>query len=142
MLLTAALFLAGIFTLVLGAAHFTFPVLLDFRAAIPPDGPPLKLLKPLRLWRLRYMTKRSDVYGIAWVMNHAASYVLITIGVLDLVAVRWLDTGAGRLLALWIAGWWFLRAGSQRYLGWRRGDRLVLAGFASLGVLHVVAAIA
>jgi hypothetical protein len=138
MLIIAALIVAGIFTLVLGLVHFAFPVLLDFRAAIPRQGSPIK---PFRLWRLRYATQRSDVYGIAWVMNHASSYVLVTIGVLDLIAVRWLHTGAGWLLALWIAGWWLLRAGSQIYLGQRRGDRRVLAGFASLAVLHVVAAL-
>jgi hypothetical protein len=131
--------IAGIFTTLLGSVHFFFPKLLDFAQSIPREGSPLP---PFRLGPIRYATLRSDVHGIAWVMNHAASYVLVTIGVLDLVAVRWLDTGAGRLLALWIAGWWFLRARSQRYLGRRRGDRLVLAGLASLEVLRVVAAIA
>lgn len=142
MLLVAALVICGVFTLSLGLVHFAMPVLLDFRAAIPRDDPELKVLKPLRLGRLRYATLRSDVYGIAWVMNHAASYVLVTIGVLDLAAVRWLETDAGRLLALWIAGWWLLRAGSQLYLGRRRGDWLILAGFLLLAAVHLLAALA
>ena len=65
---------AGIFTLLLGLVHFFLPVLLDFRNAVPTEGTPLK---PLRLGFLRYSTLRRDVHGIAWVMNHAASYVLV-----------------------------------------------------------------
>jgi hypothetical protein len=134
--LAATLALAGVFTLTLGAAHFFFPVLLDFERAIPKAGAPLK---PLRLWPFRYNTLRSDVHGIAWVMNHAASYVLVSIGALDLY---WAFTGAvSRPLAGWMAGWWFLRAGTQLYLGRRRGDWIILAGFAALGVLHGLVAV-
>jgi hypothetical protein len=43
----------------------------------------------------------------------------------------------GRLVGLWIAGWWFLRAASQLYLGHRRGDWWILLGFAWLGVVHL-----
>ena len=118
--------------------HFFFPVLLDFRNAIPKEGPPLK---PFRLWLIRYTTQRSDVHGIAWVMNHASSYVLVTIGLLDLFWATWLRTPPGTWLSLWIAGWWLLRAGSQLYLGRRRGDWLILLGFAALGVIHLLAAL-
>ncbi len=96
---------AGLFTLALGIVHFWFPILLDFRQAIPQQGTPIR---PFRLGPIRYATQRSDVYGIAWVMNYAASYALVGIGLLDLFAPRWLDHPASRLLLLWIAGWWLL----------------------------------
>ena len=132
-----ALAICGLFTLLLGTAHFFFPMLLDFEEAIPLEGPPLR---PFRLGPIRYPTERRDVRGIAWVMNHAASYTLVSIGVADLLAVRWLGTPLGLALSLWIAGWWFLRAGSQLYLGRRLGDWLILAGFALLGLVHTGAA--
>jgi hypothetical protein len=131
-----ALVIVGGFTLALGVAHFFFPILLDFKTAIPKDGAPLK---PFRLWLLHYPTERRDVHGISWVMNHATSYVLVTIGLLEICWWLWLSTSTGRLLSLWIAGWWFLRAGSQLYLGRRRGDWWILVGFASFGILHVLA---
>jgi hypothetical protein len=138
-LIIIALGVAGVFTLVLGVIHFFFPLLLDFSQAIPRQGRPP--LKPFRLGPIRYATQRSDVYGIAWVMNHAASYTLISIGVVDLLAYQWLGSTMGRWLALWIAGWWFLRAGSQFYLGRRRADWWIMAGFAWLGVVHVATAL-
>jgi len=129
-----ALAISGLFILLLGLAHFFFPILLDFEQAIPRQGP---LLKPFRLGPIFYKTQRSDVYGIAWVMNHAASYTLVSIGVVDLIANYWIGTPVGRLLAFWIAGWWFIRAASQLYLGQRRGDWWILIGFAWLGVVHL-----
>jgi hypothetical protein len=126
----------GCFSLILGSVHFFFPVLLDFEHAIPRQGQPLK---PFHLPFIHYPTTRQDVYGIAWVMNHAASYVLVTLGLMDILWAWWLPSENGNLLALWMAGWWFLRAGSQLYVGRRRGDWLILLGFASLGVWHVVA---
>ncbi len=133
-----ALGIAGLFTTVLGAVHFFFPILLGFAQAIPRQG---STLLPFRLGPLRYATLRADVHGIAWIMNHAASYTLVSIGIVDLLAYRWLGTEIGRWLALWIAGWWFLRAGSQLYMGRRRGDWWILAGFAWLGVVHLVVGI-
>ena len=133
-----ALGICGLFTLLLGAVHFFFPILLDFDQAIPRREEPLR---PFRLGPIRYNTQRQDVYGIAWVMNHAASYTLVTIGVLDLLAFRWLGTDGGKWLALWVTGWWFLRAASQLYLGRRRGDWLVLIGFGLIGLMHLGAAL-
>jgi hypothetical protein len=129
---------AGVFTLVLGIVHFFFPILLDFDQAIPRQGDPA--LRALRIGPMTYATQRSDVYGVAWVMNHAASYVLVSMGIADLAASYWLGAPVGRWLALWIAGWWFLRAASQLYLGRRRGDWIVVVWFALLGLLHVAAA--
>ncbi|MBI3960782.1 MAG: hypothetical protein HY328_18380 [Chloroflexi bacterium] len=135
--LIATLGVVGLFSLMLGSVHFFFPKLLDFENAIPKDGPPIA---PFRLGPIRYATKRSDVHGIGWVMNHAASYVLVSIGVFDLAVVYWLGTTAGRLLTLWIAVWWLIRAGSQFYLGNRPGDRWIAAGFVLLGGVQVAAA--
>ncbi len=137
--LLVALGTVGLFSLLLGSVHFFFPKLLDFERAIPKDGPPIR---PFRLGPIRYATKRSDVYGIGWVMNHAASYVLVSIGLVDLAAYFWLGTTAGRLLTLWIALWWLIRAGSQFYLGSRPGDRWIAAGFALLGGIQALAALA
>jgi hypothetical protein len=136
-LLPQALRVAGIFALLLGLLHFYFPALLDFRGAIPVTG---ASLQPLRLLGYRYQTTRRDVYGIAWVMNHCVSYVIVRIGGIDRFAPLWLGAAAGRILALWIAGFYAVRAGSQLYLGQRRGDGLVLVGFSSLALLHLGAA--
>ena len=58
-----------------------------------------------------------------------------------LIGAAWLQTDAGRLVVLWIAGWWLLRAASQLYMGRRLGDWVILAFFASLGVLHLIVAL-
>ncbi|RIK41380.1 MAG: hypothetical protein DCC57_18940 [Chloroflexi bacterium] len=138
-LLILGLSLAGLFTMTLGVVHFFFPLLWDFAAAIPRQG---AALRPMRLGPLRYATQRSDVYGITWVMNHAASYTLTGIGLVDLLAPRWLGQPYALPLALWIAGFWLIRAVGQLYLGRRAGDWWVLAGFALLGLLHIGAAFA
>lgn len=118
---------------------FLFPTLLDFEHAIPKQGVDLA---PFHLGPIRYATQRSDVHGIAWVMNHAASYVLVSIGLVDLLAARWLTTTeTGSIMAAWIAGWWVLRAASQRYLGARRGDWLIMCGFGLLAIVHLGAAL-
>lgn len=137
-LIGLGLVIAGIFTTLLGSVHFFFPLLLDFKTAIPSEG---YSLKPFRLLFIRYPTTRREVYGIAWVMNHASSYVLVTIGLLEIFWASWLPTSTGRLVSLWIAGWWLIRAASQLYLGRRRGDWWILAGFASFGILHMIAAL-
>ena len=136
--LAPLLYVTGVFTVGLGLTHFVMPILFDFRHAIPRDGDPLR---PFRLLFIGYPTTRRDVYGIAWVMNHAASYALVTIGVLDLAWPWWLDTGGGRLLTLWIGGFWLVRAASQLYLGSRRGDRMIIAGFMAIGLLHLLVAL-
>lgn len=132
-LITLALAICGLFSLALGSIHFFMPLLFDFRNALPADGP---ALKPFRLGPIRYPTQRSDVYGLAWVMNHATSYVLVSIGLADLLSRLWLALAGGRWLALWMAGWWLLRAGTQFYLGRRRGDWQIAGGFALLAAIH------
>lgn len=136
--LSALLYLSGLFSLTLGSIHIFLPILLDFKTAIPIES---VALKPFRLLFVHYATLRSDILGIAWVMNHAASYVLISIGVLDLLWPIWLHTAIGPLLAIWMAGWWLIRALSQFYLGRRRGDWLILAWFLALAILHLAVAL-
>lgn len=63
--------------------------------------------------------------------------MLLSIGLVDLVAADWLRSDAGRGVALWIAGWWILRAGSQLWLGRRWGDWLIIAWFLALSALHI-----
>jgi hypothetical protein len=133
LLAIVALAICGIFTLLLGSTHFFFPILLDFAQAIPRQG---SSLRPFRLGPIHYATQRRDVYGIAWVMNHAASYTLVSIGVVDLCSWLWLGTPIGRIVALWIAGWWVIRAASQFYLGQRRGDWWIAGGFGWLALVH------
>jgi hypothetical protein len=130
------LLLSGVFTVILGGVHFFFPALLDFDAAIPRSAE--RPLKPFRLLFYRYDTKRSDVHGIAWLMNHSVSFVLVSIGILDLCSAYWREEPWCWILVTWIALWWFLRAACQLYLGTRRGDLLTMAWFSLLGVLHLL----
>ena len=136
--LTVLLYVAGTFAVVLGALHFTFPERFGFMHALPSDGSPMP---PFRLLFYRYDMKRSDLRGIVYVMNHCVSYTILALGAFDLFALRWLGTFAGALAAVAIAGFWFVRAGTQFYLGHRRGDWFVVTWFALLGALHVLAAV-
>jgi hypothetical protein len=119
MLVLIGLTIAGAFTVVLGSLHFFFPLLWDFDHAIPREG---DLLRPMRLGPLRYAVQRSDVRGITWVMNHAASFTLVSIGMVDLAAGLWLGTPLAPWIGLWIAAFWLIRAAGQLHLGRRRGD--------------------
>ncbi|MFI5271793.1 MAG: hypothetical protein ACHQ4H_02015 [Ktedonobacterales bacterium] len=129
--------LAGAFTLVLGILHSFLPAALDYRTLLLDRPAGWRPPRPFRLWLTRYVVTLHDRYGIVWVMNHAASYVLVSIGLLDLFAWDWLRSDAGRLLALWVAGWWLLRAVNELYLGRRAGDWLICAWFVALGLLHL-----
>ena len=125
--------IAGIAACLLGAAHFFFPVLFDFEGAIPENGPPLK---PFRLLFFSHNTARTDVLGIAWVMNHCVSYVLVTVGFFDIFSKYWIAQPYGKGIAVWIAVWWGLRGFSQFYLGRRRADWIVFSACLFLGLLH------
>lgn len=137
MALTILLSLAGIFTLALGIAHIFLPALLDYGTVVLARGQTAKTPRPFRLRPSHYVVSMTDRLGIVWIMNHAASYVLISIGLVDLLAAGWLRGETGRLVALWIAGWWFVRALSQLYLGRRAGDWLLMIWFAGLGLIHL-----
>lgn len=127
--------ISGAFTLALGIAHVAIPVLIDARTAIGVDGSGAGLRR-LGGGPLEYRVRRRDVLGLTWVMSNAASYVLITIGLLDLL---WLTgwRGVPLVWAAWIAGWWAIRAGGQFALGHRPGDVAVAAWFATLAIVHV-----
>jgi hypothetical protein len=136
------LYVTGVFAVILGGLHFFFPMLFDYDGAIPLDDPSLRPLKPFKLGAIRYNTRRRDVRGIAWVMNHFVSYNLVAYGVIDLLWQAWLPTQFGAIVCLWMAGGWFVRAAAQLYLGRRVGDWLILCGFALVGVAHVAVAVA
>ena len=136
--LTILLYAAGAFAVVLGILHFTFPERFGFLAALPADGAPVP---PYRLLFYRYDMKRSDLRGIIYVMNHCVSYAIVAAGVFDGFAARWLGTFPGALASGTVAGFWFVRAGTQFYLGRRAGDWFVVVWFTLLGALHVVASV-
>jgi hypothetical protein len=134
--------LAGIggFTILLGVWHLGVPVWFHFRSALEAGG--REALPPVGCAPLRYGTTTRDVLGVSWIMNVAASYGLITIGIAMLAAQVWVGTPAGRVLALWIAGWWFVRAVAQLAMGRRRLDLLVIVAFGALGVVALLLAAA
>ena len=141
--LTILLRLAGVFAVALGTVHFFLPALLSFRSALLDRSPEWKVARPFRLWPTRYLVTLSDRHGIVWVSNHAASFTLVSIGAVDLLAADWLTGGAvGRWVALWIAGFWLIRAFGQLYFGRRSGDWAILGWFAALALLHLLAALA
>ena len=129
------LYICGAFALILGALHFFFPLLFDFRGAIPTQG---GALKPFPLLFTKYKTTRSDIYGLIWVMNNAASFAILSIGLLDLFWSVWLRSAYGALIAIWIALFYFIRAASQLAMGKRIGDWLILGAFAALGLFHLL----
>jgi hypothetical protein len=136
--LALLLFGSGVFAVVLGILHFTFPGRFGFMRVIPLEG---DAVPPFRLSFYRYDMKRSDLRGLLYVMNHCASYAIVAAGVFDLFASRWLGTLPGALAASVVAGFWFVRAGTQFYPGRRRGDWFVVWWFTLLGALHVLAAV-
>lgn len=136
--LEVVLYVCGVFAVVLGVLHFFFPRLFDFRGAIPQEG---DALKPFPLILSKYNTTRSDIYGLVWVMNSAASFAILTVGLVDLNWTIWLRSTYGSLIAIWIALFYFIRAGSQLAMGKRRGDWIVLVAFAALGAIHLLVVI-
>jgi hypothetical protein len=138
---TLVLAATGVFTVGLGVVHFAMPALFDFRTAIPLEG---VALRPVRVGPVAYRTTRGDVRGIAWVMNHAASYGLVMVGFCDLgwAAARDWAGPTTEPLALAIAGWWSVRAASQLYLGRRALDWIFLVFFSALGALHLAIVLA
>lgn len=137
-MLIILLYASGLFSIVLGMLHFTFPNRFGFFAVLPSEGPPLD---PFRLMFYRYDMKYSDIRGLIYVMNHCVSYTILMVGIFDLFASRWLGTMAGSLASVAVAGFWAVRAGTQFYLGVRKGDLAVVAFFLSLSALHIVAAL-
>ena len=135
------LFLCGIFTVVLGVTHFVYPRLFYYRLLIYSESNQGVVLEPFRLWFITYPLDLDVAYRIIWLMNHHVSFVLVSIGFVDLVHTRWL-LGDGRPLLLWITAWWWLRAGLQFTLGRQARDWFWLAVFSGLGVVHLWAGLA
>jgi hypothetical protein len=135
-MLALGLLVSGVFSIGLGLVHVMIPRLLDIPTAVGLDRPMRVPLRRLGVRRWAYQVRRQDVIGISWVMSNAASYVLVSIGVVD---VGW-ALGSGppvRWLALWVAGWWAIRAASQFAVGRRRSDLAFAGWFAALALAHV-----
>ena len=133
-----ALVVAGAFTVGLGVVHLVIPRLLDFPGAIGRDDPGILPLRRFTLGARGYQVRRADTLGIAWVMSNSASYVLLTIGVIDLAWVAGWRGVPIAPAALWIAGWWLIRSGSQFAIGRRPVDLGFVAWFGALALLHLV----
>lgn len=145
-LLLALAALCGTFTIALGIVHIAIPRLVGYGPAIGRDSAGGSATDPSPLGtigagRVTYRVRRTDLVGLAWVMSNAVSYVLITIGIVDLA---WVGGWQGLPIALgatWIAGWWAIRAASQFALGRRPGDVVTAVWFAALALGHIVLAI-
>jgi hypothetical protein len=132
--------LAGVFAVALGVVHVWVPRIWAFDRAIGVDGAGLPPFGVIRFGRFAYERRRSDLMGLAWVMSNAASYVLVTIGIIDLAWVLGDRTIPLPLGATWIAGWWALRGFGQFALGRRSGDLGMAALFIALAAWHVMLA--
>ncbi len=132
------LWLSGIFAVGLGVLHFSFPRRFGYFAVLATVKEPLDSFE---LGLFQHKLTPQDLRGLMYVMNNAASYAIVLCGVADLASARWLHTEAGLWLALAMAGFWLLRAGSQFYIGHTRKNWLAAGWFAGLGVLHIVVAI-
>lgn len=124
--------ISGLFSVVLGGLHFFVPIVFDFKSAIFSDSQDLNKI-PL----VGYRVQNKDVYGLTWVMNYAVSYTLVTIGVVDLIFPFWIHSAVSNWVLGWIAVWWFIRSGTQLYLGTRRGDLWIMSGFMIVGLFHM-----
>src|SRR4051812_14389687 len=120
------LYMSGIFAVLLGILHFSFPRRFGLIAAMPTEG---TALPPFRLLFYRYDMKRSDLGGVIYVMNHCVSFIILAIGIYDGFASRLLGSFPGSLGSGIFAGFWFVRAGTQFYLGRRLGDWFVFGWF-------------
>lgn len=130
------LIVAGVGTLALGVTHFYYPALFGYRRIFDAYPDATGRLDPFRLGPIRYPMDATKAYGIIWMMNAHVSLVLVSIGALDVAGPGWL-LGPGRPMALWIAAWWALRAGSQPVLLGRLWyDWAIAAGFAALALGH------
>ena len=114
---------SGLFSVALGIVHVSIPALVRYRAAIGGDSDGLPSLGSIGSGAVRYELRRGDLVGIAWIMSNAASYVLVSIGLVDLAWATGSTLVPIQPVALWIAGWWALRAAGQR---WSVGGRSTL----------------
>ncbi len=137
MMLQILLWLSGIFAVILGMLHFSFPRRFGYFAVLAAVKKPLD---PFELGAFRHKLTPQDLRGLMYVMNNAASYAIVLCGIADLASTRWLGTETGLWLALAMAGFWLLRAGSQLYIGHTPKNWLAAIWFAGIGILHIIAA--
>jgi hypothetical protein len=71
-------------------------------------------------------------------MNYCVSFVLVSIGVVNICAKSWEASDISLIVNGWISLWWFTRAFSQFHLGRRMGDWLVFAGFGFCGIVQML----
>jgi hypothetical protein len=128
--------LCGIFTTVLGTTHFIYPRLFQYKSVIYVESNQDRQLEPFRLLFITYPLTVDTVYRLIWLMNNHVSFVLVSIGFVELFAATWLLQDA-RYLLLWIAAWWGLRAGFQPVLGRHGRDWFWSSVFATLGGIHL-----
>jgi len=134
--LTILLILCGIFAIVLGLTHIVYPQLFHYKSLIFTASNLHRQIEPFKLWPIVYPLDLKNLYGIIWTMNFHVSFVLISIGFVEIFYPQWLLSQA-RYLIIWFAAWWFLRATCQLLLGRKWYDWGILVGFAVLGAIHV-----
>jgi hypothetical protein len=140
--LNALLVATGTATILLGVWHLSVPRVFRFARAVEVDEPHASTgLGSIRVGLWRYERRRADVVGLSWVMSNAASFVLVSIGILDIAWAVDDRTIPIVLGSAWIAAWWGLRAAGQFALGRRPIDLAIALGFAVPGAIHVVTAL-
>lgn len=133
---------AGIGTVLLGIWHLSVPRAFRYAQAIGVDDPGTTVdLGTMRVGPWRYERRRADAVGLAWVMSNAASFVLVSIGLLDIAWAFGDRTIPIALGSAWVAAWWGIRVASQFALGRRPIDMAIALAFAVACVIHVVTAL-
>ena len=96
-----AFLIVGVLAIGLGILHFFFPLLFDFDGAVLGENRPIR---PFKLGFVHYKTTRRDVRGILWLMNHWASFWIVSAGLCDLLWREWATLPFGRWVALMKSG--------------------------------------
>ena len=131
--LTVSLLGSGLFTVALGVWHLGVPRWFAFDRALRPADTDLGVAA---VGRWTYRRRVADVEGLSWVMSNAASYGLVSIGIVDIAwALGRLELPA--IVGAWISGWWIVRAVGQQAIGRRRIDLALAAAFLVLAAIHV-----
>lgn len=133
--------LVGVFSVGLGIWHIWVPRTFAFERAIGTDGNGAFDLGSIALGPWRYRRRRRDAVGLTWVMSNAASYVLVSIGVLDIAWALGSRTIPVDVGGWWVAGWWLIRALGQFAVGRRIADVGIALWFGALAVVHVAIAV-
>jgi len=138
--LFAATVLSGGFTLGLGLFHIRIPAIFRYGEALGRDADRGGLGR-IAAGPLHYELRRHDLLGVAWVMSNAGTYALISIGLVDLAWALGQAVVPVLPVAVWVAGWWLVRAAGQLTIGRRPVDLLLIAWFGFLAATHVALAL-